>query len=183
MTEPPGTPSPSDDLSTLRVPKALRGDVAGIAALIDKVCAEHLDAEYGALCLRLLGKLARKRPSPLVRGERRVWAAAVLYIVGSINFLFDPSQEPHLRADELAALTGVAKSTIANKAALIRRTLRLGPIDPELCRRELLARHPYAWLVEVDGFIVDVRALPQPLQDDARRRGLVPSWPGSASTR
>jgi hypothetical protein len=71
---------------------------------------------------------------------------------------------------------------MANKAALIRRTLRLGPIEPELCRRDLLARHPYAWLVEIDGLIVDVRALPQPLQDDARRRGLVPSWPGPASS-
>ena len=183
MTETPGSPSAGDDLSSLRVPKALRDDVAEIAALIDVVCAGHLDDEYGALCRRLLGKLARKRPSPLVRGERRVWAAGVLYTVGSINFLFDPSQEPHLRADELAVLTGVAKSTMANKAALIRRTLRLGPIDPELCRRELLARHPYAWLVEIDGFIVDVRALPQRLQDDARRRGLVPSWQGPASPR
>lgn len=183
MTEAPGTPMPSDDLSSLRVPKALRGDVTEIAALIDDVCTEHLDGEYGALCRRLLAKLARKRPSPLVRGERRVWAAAVLYTVGSINFLFDPSQEPHLRADELAAATGVAKSTMANKATLIRRALRLGPLEPELCRRELLARHPYAWLVEIDGFIVDVRALPQPLQDDARRRGLVPAWPGSASPR
>ena len=183
MTEAPGTPKPNDALSSLRVPKGLRGDVAEIAALIDKVCAEHLDDEYGALCLRLLAKLARKRPSPLVRGERRVRAAAVLYTVGSINFLFDPSQEPHLRADELAALTGVAKSTMANKAALIRRTSRLGPVEPELCRRDLLARHPYAWLVEIDGFIVDVRALPQSLQDDARRRGLVPPWPGPASPR
>ena len=85
--------------------------------------------------------------------------------------------------DELAAATGVAKSTMANKAALIRRTLQLGPLEPELCRRELLARHPYAWLVEIDGFIVDVRALPQPLQDDARHRGLVPTWPGSAVPR
>jgi hypothetical protein len=75
----------------------------------------------------------------------------------------------------------VAKSTMANKAALIRRTLRLGPLEPELCRRELLDRHPYAWLVEIDGLIVDVRALPQPLQDDARRRGLVPSWLDPAS--
>ena len=105
MSGAPGTPSPGNDLSSLRVPKALRGDVAEIAALTDKVCAEHLDDEYGALCLRLLGKLARKRPSPLVRGERRVWAAGVLYTVGSINFLFDPSEEPHLRSDELAALT------------------------------------------------------------------------------
>ncbi len=183
MTGTPRTPSPGNDLSSLRVPKALRGYVAEMAALIDKVCTEHLDDEYSGLCLRLLGKLARKRPSPLVRGERRVWAAGVLYTVGSINFLFDPSEEPHLRADELAALTGVAKSTMANKAALIRRTLRLGPIEPELCRRDLLARHPYAWLVEIDGFIVDVRALPQPLQDDARRRGLVPSWPGPSSSR
>ena len=183
MTEAPGTPMPRDDLSSLRVPKALRADVAEIAALVDEVCAEHLDDEYGALSRRVLAKLARKRPSPLVRGERSVWAAAALYTVGSINFLFDPSQEPHLRADELAMATGVAKSTMANKAALIRRTLQLGPLDPELCRRELLASHPYAWLVEIDGFVVDVRALPQPLQDDARRRGLVPAWPGSAPPR
>ncbi|MHB1891628.1 MAG: DUF6398 domain-containing protein, partial [Acidimicrobiales bacterium] len=120
MTGTPRTTSPGNDLSSLRVPKALRGDIAEMAALIDKVCTEHLDDEYSGLCLRLLGKLARKRPSPLVRGERRVWAAGVLYTVGSINFLFDPSEEPHLRADELAALTGVAKSTMPNKAALIR---------------------------------------------------------------
>ncbi len=72
---------------------------------------------------------------------------------------------------------------MANKAALIRRMLRLGPLEPELCRQELLARHPYAWLVEIDGFIVDVRALAQPLQDDARRRGLVPAGLGSALPR
>ena len=179
----PGTLTRNDDLSSLRVPKALRGDVAEITTLIDAVCVEHLDDEYRTLCLRLLAKLARKRPSPLVRGERRVWAAAVLYTVGNINFLFDPSQEPHLRSDELAAATGVAKSTMANKAALIRQTLQLGPLEPELCRRELLASHPYAWLVEIDGFIVDARALPQPLQDDARRRGLVPPWPGSVLPR
>ena len=179
----PGTPTRNDDLSSLRVPKALQADVTEMATLVDEVCAEHLDDEYGARCHRLLAKLARKRPSPLVRGERRVWAAAVLYTVGNINFLFDPSQEPHLRSDELAAATGVAKSTMANKAALIRQTLQLGPLEPELCRRELLASHPYAWLVEIDGFIVDARALPQPLQDDARRRGLVPPWPGSVLPR
>lgn len=170
-----------DDLSSLRVPKPLRADVAEIAALIDEVCAEHLDDEYAALSLRLLAKLARKRPSPLLRGQRRVWAAAVLYTVGSINFLFDPSEQPHLRSDDLAIATGVAKSTMANKAALIRRTFQLGPLEPELCRRELLTRHPYAWLVEIDGFIVDVRSLPQPLQEEARRRGVVPAWPVSAS--
>ena len=76
MTETSGPPVPNNDLSSLRAPKALRADVAEIAALIDAVCVEHLDDEYGTLSHRLLAKLARKRPSPLARGERRVWAAA-----------------------------------------------------------------------------------------------------------
>ncbi|MHB1987283.1 MAG: DUF6398 domain-containing protein [Acidimicrobiales bacterium] len=153
-------PPRNDVLSNLRVPKALRVEVAEILAVIDSMCAEHLDDEYGELCHRLLGRLARKRPSPLARGDQRIWAAAILHTVGSINFLFDPHQNPHLRVDELAAFTGVAKSTMANKSALVRRTLQLGPFEPELCRHELLASHPYAWLVEVAGFLADGRALP-----------------------
>ena len=33
-------------------------------------------------------KLARKRLSPLARGELQIWAAAI-YAVGSVDFLFD----------------------------------------------------------------------------------------------
>ena len=43
------------------VPKALRVAVAEIATMmIDELYAEHLVDEYGALCCRLLDKLARK---------------------------------------------------------------------------------------------------------------------------
>ena len=39
----------------------------------------------------------------------------------------------------------------------------------------MIEQHPMAWLVEVDGFILDARTLPpQSLQDEARRRGLIP---------
>jgi hypothetical protein len=38
----------------------------------------------------------------------------------------------------------------------------------------MLEQHPLAWLVEVDGFIVDARTLPAEVQDEARRRGLIP---------
>ena len=47
-------------------------------------------------------------------------------------------------------------------------------LEPRLCRRELLERHPYAWYVEIDGLVLDARALPADLKDDARRRGLIP---------
>jgi hypothetical protein len=79
--------------------------------------------------------------------------------------------------DQLCAFTGVAKGTIANKARLIRETLKTGQYDPEFCRRELLEHHPYAWLIELDGLIVDARALPAHLQAAARQRGLIPELP------
>ncbi len=160
--------------SRLRIPVALRDDVEQIFALTDGFCAEHLDGEYAELIRNLVAKLARKRPSPLARGDLRVWAATAIYTVGRVNFLFDRTQNPHLSGDDLAALTGVAKSTMANKAGAVCRLLGIGQLEPELCRRRLLEDHPFAWMVEIDGLIIDVRALPPPLQREAADRGLVP---------
>lgn len=91
-----------------------------------------------------------------------------------MNFLFDRSQEPYLSADQLAHHVGVVKTTMANKAALIVKTLNLGIYEPGLTRLAMLERHPLTWMVMVNGFIVDVRTLPPEIQDEARRRGVVP---------
>lgn len=128
-----------------------------------------------------MAKLARKRPSPLARGDLRIWAASAIYTVGQVNFLFDRAQVPHLTGDRLSHLTGVPKSTMANKAKLIRDQLRLHTFDVEFCRRDLIERHPTAWLVQIDGFIVDARCLPPHMLAEARRRGLVPDLPEAAS--
>ena len=141
-------------------------------------CGEHLDAEYAEPVRKLIAKLARKRPSPLARGDLRIWAAAAIYAVGSVNFLFDPTQRPHLTGDDLSALTGVPKSTLANKAKLILDVLRIGQMEPEFCRQELLASNPMAWMISVNGFIVDARTVPHEVQAEARRRGLLSDLPG-----
>jgi hypothetical protein len=57
---------------------------------------------------------------------------------------------------------------------MINRTLDIGIFEPDLSRVAMIEQHPMAWLVEVDGFILDARALPAELQDEARRRGLIP---------
>jgi len=167
----------SQDDSNLRIPKALRHEAGEILKLTDSFCAEHLDAEYGDLCRKLVAKLARKRPSPLERGDLRIWAGAVIYTLGGINFLFDRSQCPHLTGDQLSALTGIPKSTLTAKAKRIREALRIGPMEPELCRQKILASHPLAWLVSVNGVIVDARALPPEIQAEAFRKGLIPKLP------
>ena len=130
----------------LRIPEPLRHDAEEIFKLTDPFCAAHLDAEYGELVRALIAKLARKRPSPLARGDLRIWVGAALYVVGSVNFLFDPTQRPHLTGDQLSELTGVPKSTLANKAKVIRDVLGIGPLEPECCRRERLDSNPMAWM-------------------------------------
>lgn len=168
------TASGDGDLKGLRVPVDLRPVVGEIVALTDRACAECLDAEYAELCRRLVARLARKRPSPLMRGDTKIWAAGTIYAVGQINFLFDPSEPPHLSADQLATQLGVVESSMANKAALIRKSVELGVYEPDLTRRSMLEQHPLTWLVQVNGFLVDARTLPAEIQEEARRRGLIP---------
>jgi hypothetical protein len=157
-----------------RLPSALREQVDKIFAFTDAFCEAHLDDEYAALCRRLVAKLARERPSPLLHGDARIWAAGALYAVGANNFLFDPTQTPHLSGDRLSELIGVRRATVAAKAKRIRDVLAIKPMDIEFCRRELLEAHPLAWLVEVDGIVIDARRLPVEMQAEARKRGLIP---------
>ena len=163
---------PSDNL---RIPAALRDRAQQIIDITDTACREHLDEEYGLITRRLVARLARKRPSPIVRGDARIWAAGAIYAVGQVNFLFDRTQTPHMTAKQLAEALGVVQTTMANKAAIINRALDIGILEPGLSRVAMIEQHPMAWLVELEGgFIVDARTLPPDLQDEARRRGLIP---------
>jgi hypothetical protein len=164
-----------------KVPVALQPVFKEVIAITSRFCAEHLDEEYARLCVKLAAKLARKRPSPLLRGDRRIWAAGIVYAIGRVNFLADPAQRPHLRTDELADLLGVKQTTMANKGRLIMDTLGIGLMEPEYSRSDMLERNPMVWMLQVDGLIVDARWLPEELQVQARRRGLIPYVPAHAT--
>lgn len=165
----------------LRVPAAQRDRVETIFALTDALCRDRLDDECAALCRRLTARLARKRPSPLSGGRPESWAAGVVYAIARLNFLFDVSQTTHISADAIAQQFGVAKSTAAAKATRIETVLGLKAFEPELSRRVIVDHHPLAWLICVDGFVVDARSLPVALQEQAQRQGLIPFVPGDAS--
>jgi hypothetical protein len=79
------------DLEELKVPKAMRLIVDEIVAVSDAVCLQLLDQEYADLARRAVARLARKRPSPLRGGTRKVWAAGVVYALGQANFPVRPA--------------------------------------------------------------------------------------------
>jgi hypothetical protein len=163
--------------SNLRIPEAVRREAEEIIRLTDGFCTEHLDGEYGGFCRKLVGELARKRPSPLLRGDLRIWAGAVIYTIGIVNFLFDRTQRPHLTADQLSQRLGLSKSTLAAKAKRIQDLLNILPFEPRYCRQALLADNPLVWMISVNGFLVDARKMPPEIQEEARRRGLIPDLP------
>jgi hypothetical protein len=164
---------------SVSVPKKMQPIYDEIVALTDAVCREHLDEEYAELARSMAAALARKRPSPLERGRKDVWAAAIVYCLATVNFLFDKSQVPHMTAEELSALFAVSQKTAANKARQIRETLKIGQADPNWWRPSRLESNPFAWWVMIDGLAVDARDLPREVQEELVRRGLIPFVPGN----
>ena len=161
----------------MKIPAQMQPVYEEIAGMIEEYCEKYLNEEYRALCLRLLEKLCRKRPSPLLKGRRNTWAAGIVYAIAANNFIFDKSMPVHLTADELSRPFGVAPSTAGNKAAEIRKLVRMSPWDTEWLLQELIEDNPAIWMLSVDGFIVDARDLPLEFQQEAARRGLIPYVP------
>jgi hypothetical protein len=159
---------------TESVPKTMQNTYADIVKLTDLFCQQTLKDEYVALCRSLAAALARKRPSPLVRGQLEIWACAIVYAFGTLNFLFDRSQAPYIRFEELCIAFGINKSSAANKARLIRDMLNMSQFDATWFLPGRMEDSSIARLIEVDGFIMDARSLPRAMQELAYQKKLIP---------
>ena len=160
------------------VPATARPAYDAVVALTDAFCRKHLDGEYEALCRKLAGALARKRPSPLLAGKPTTWACAIVRTIGWVNFLDDRSQKPHMKLTAIDKAFGVGESTGQGKSMLIRKMLKIKPMDPAWSLRSQMDRNPMAWMIQMNGFLVDARILKREFQEEALRRGLIPYIPG-----
>ena len=149
-----------------------------IVGIVDAFCHEFLDDEYATLCRKLAGILARKRPSPLIRGKPESWASGIVRVIGWINFLNDPSQPHHMKMSDIDGRIGVSEATGSAKATAIRKLVKVRPFDPEWTLPSRMEDNPLAWMIQVNGLIVDARQLPGEIQVEAFRKGLIPYIPG-----
>jgi len=117
-------------------------------------CQQHVDGEYQRLCRKLIDKMARKRTVPFLSGRLDIWAAAIIYALGSVNFLFDKSFLPYATPDVICNHFKVSKRTVAQKAKLIRDLFKLGYFNPEFSTERMAKHNPLARLTMVDGFLV-----------------------------
>jgi hypothetical protein len=163
--------------TTEKIPKAMAEKFAAIAALTDAFCDKHLNDEYRQMIHRVVGALARKRPSPLLRGKENVWAAAAVHAVGRVNYLDNSTQTPHCKPKVIYEFFGIAESTGQNKSKEIRDVLKMRALSPEWTLPSRLVDSPMVWLVQINGLVIDIRDAPVELQRIACEKGLIPFMP------
>lgn len=108
-----------------------------VQALLDSFCEAKLSAEVGGYVRRLWEKVGRTRTYAITGGAKEVWAAAVVYSIARLNFLFDPKSPAYLAPDDICAFFGTKKSTTAGKAAEIERKCRIQMGHEGLCSPEI----------------------------------------------
>ena len=160
-----------------KIPKQMKAKFDAIVVLTDTFCNKHLNEEYAQLARQAVAALCRKRPSPLMKGRVNTWACGIIYALGFVNFLFDKSQEPYMSAADLCKGFGVSKSTGSAKSKTIRDALDMVQMDPNWYLPSKIDDNPMAWMIMVDGFVLDARTMPREVQEVAYRKGLIPYIP------
>src|SRR4051794_10778654 len=159
------------------IPATARPAYEAVVGLTDAFCRGHLNEEYEALCRKLAGTLARKRPSPLPSGKPETWACGIVRTIGWVNFLDDRSSEPHLKLTAIDPAFGVAESTGQGKSKAIRTMLRIRQFDRRWTLPGRMDEDPTLWMIEFNGFVLDERLLKREFQEGAFRKGLTPYTP------
>lgn len=127
---------------------------ARVIELAIAFCKEHFDEECAELCTKLVQKLGRKRSCPLQSGRVEIWAAASVYTICSINFMFSKSSRLNTSSAEIAEHFGSSSSTIAQKSRIIKDLLKISNVfDPDFSLNEIADNNPLNHLVIKNGFI------------------------------
>lgn len=158
-------------------PPAMQEKFDRITALTDAFAQQYLNSEYAELIRLATAALCRKRPSPLLTGKAETWACGITHAIGMVNFVFDSSQNPHVSASEIYKAFGIASSTGQGKSKIVRDALKMSQMDPNWCLPSRVADNPMIWMVMVNGFIMDARSAPRPIQEIAFANGLIPYIP------
>jgi hypothetical protein len=72
---------------------------------------------------------------------------------------------------------GIAESTGLNKSKEIREALNMGSFSPDWTLPSRFTKNPLVWMLQVNGFMVDIRRAPIEMQRMAFGKSLIPFIP------
>lgn len=130
-----------------------------LVEMTEGFCYKYLNEDYKQLCGKLILKMKRKRNVPFISGKLEIWAGAIIYALGRINFLFDKSFEPYVSGDDICNYFGTSKSTTSQKAKIILDTFKMTYYDDEFSTTRMKENNPFSKFVMLNGFIVPIDSL------------------------
>ncbi len=110
---------------------------AEISALVEAFGEKYFNQELASRALRLCEDLSNFAKPDISKGKKEIWAAAIVYVIARVNFLFDKESSSHLSADCICEFFGTKKSTTGNKATVIERTVDIFIGDERYCMSEI----------------------------------------------
>lgn len=96
-----------------------------IQKLVIDYCNQYLDNEYTEICNQVFENLLKDNSAVFNRGKAEIWSAAIVWAVGSINFLADKSFEPYASLYDVCKYFNANTSSVGQKASKIRKMLNI----------------------------------------------------------
>jgi Domain of unknown function (DUF6398) len=129
-----------------------KGRLNQIRRMVEGFGNQQLNEELTGYALKLCETLGRKRKLNIRRGKTEIWAAAIVYAIARLNFLFDAENENHLTPDSICEFFGTKKSTIGNKATQIEKACNLELGAEGYCSRHI--SESFTLVETPEGFIL-----------------------------
>ncbi len=85
--------------------------------------------------LKLVNTVSKKMY--LERGNPKIWAASIIWLIARINFLFDKRDKNYHSTDRICDYFSAKKRTISAKASAIEKECRISQFDERFCRPEI----------------------------------------------
>ncbi|PIU60951.1 MAG: hypothetical protein COS85_22130 [Armatimonadetes bacterium CG07_land_8_20_14_0_80_59_28] len=105
--------------------------------LLGAFSSEHLTPELAGYALKLWEQIGRKRNYVITGGAKEVWAAAVVYVIARLNFLFDQKNPNYLPPDTICGYFGTKKTTVSARSKEIEKACRIRMGQEGLCSSEI----------------------------------------------
>jgi hypothetical protein len=86
-------------------------------------------------------------------GRTEIWAAAVIHVLGTINFLFDKSNQPYVPVTNILEYFGTKQSTTSQKSKKIRDMFNMTYFDSNFSIKSVDQESPFNNLTMVNGLI------------------------------
>ncbi|GAA0117027.1 DUF6398 domain-containing protein [Clostridium senegalense] len=154
------------------IPKEAEQRYYEIEKIIEEFAIKYLDEEYSNFSSKLLESLCRKNWKKVLRGKSNVWACAIVYVIGKINFLFDSNEKPYMKVKDLFSIFNVSSSSITKRYNEICEILNITLLDIKWTLPSNIEKNPLTWLINLDGFITDIRYSSKNIQEKALEKKL-----------